>query len=175
MSCSLTILPARTRLCSRRGETSSATTSSAACKKRQRNDLPHRITDQRLRRRRHRFDVLDVEGADHADSVLFERERVLPALGVRRVAEVVVRELVEHDDVGLLAQRGFVIEVLEDAVADRDVARRHARQARRGDASRSGRPFVSIQPITTRLPSAVRRRASSRSRRVLPEPGALAT
>ena len=41
--------------------------------------------------------------------------------------------------------------------------------------SRSGRPFVSTQPMKTRLPSAARRRASSKRRRVFPAPGAPAT
>ena len=40
--------------------------------------------------------------------------------------------------------------------------------------SRSGRPFVSIQPIATRRPAACSRRASVSSRRVLPAPGAAA-
>ena len=76
--------------------------------------------------------MLNVERADDADALLFERERVLPALGVRRVAEVVVSEFVENDDVGLFAHRRFVIEVLKDDVADPNLARRNARQPRGG-------------------------------------------
>jgi hypothetical protein len=42
-----------------------------------------------------------------------------------------VSEFIEHDHVGLLAKRRVVIEVLEDAVADRYATRRYARQALR--------------------------------------------
>ena len=72
--------------------------------------------------------------------MLFEGERVLPALSMRGIAEIVVRELVEHDDVGLFAQRRFVVEILEGCVTDGDAARRHARQIV-GEAFQVGTPL----------------------------------
>ncbi len=107
---------------------------------RERNDFAHRIADERFGGRRHGFEMLDVERADDADAVLFERQRVLPALRVRGLAEIIVCQLVENHDVGLFAQRGFVIEIFEDALADVDVARRNARQTLRRCARDRGAP-----------------------------------
>ena len=60
--------------------------------------------------------------------MLFKRKRILPTLGMRGIPEIIVCEFVEHHDVRLLAQRCFVVEILEGGVTDGDAARRHARQ-----------------------------------------------
>src|SRR5579863_6090090 len=73
--------------------------------------------------------MLNVERADDANSALLQRERVLPTLRVRRVSQVIVCQLVEHDDVGLCAQGCFIVEVLEVPVAHSNLARMHARKA----------------------------------------------
>ncbi len=82
----------------------------------------------------------DVERADYADAVLLERQRVLPALGMGRIPEIVVCQFVEHHNVGLFAQCRVVIEVFEGAIADRDAARWHPRKPRR-DAFEIGPAF----------------------------------
>ena len=95
---------------------------------RERHDLAHGITDERLGGRRDRFEMGDVESADDADPEFAQGHGILPAFGVRCFAEIIVGELVEHDDVGLGAYGGVEIEILEDSVADLDLARRNARQ-----------------------------------------------
>ena len=104
-----------------------------------------------------------------------ERERVLPALGVRCVAEIVVRELVEHDDVGLLAQRRLVVEILEDAVADRLRGAAESAAGRRGDAFEVGTPLRFDPADGDALAVGGEPPRVFESRRVLPAPGALAT
>jgi len=106
------------------GETSSAITVSACA----RNDIG---TSSRIGKPRMRSAIgatvsrcctLKAPSTDF--SGVAERERVLPALGVRGFGRIAMGEFVEHDRLGIARQRRLEIEILEASVG----ARRDARQ-----------------------------------------------
>ncbi len=99
-----------------------------ALEQRDRHDLADRMPDDPLGRQRDRFEMLDVERAEHRFAGGAQRERILPAFRVRRARRVGMREFVEHDRLVVARDRGVEVEVFKRGTAHVVALERNARQ-----------------------------------------------